>query len=202
MTFTDPLEEQRNLDNCCFNWSPDGSYLAYKRINREVSNDWQLVIVGNDQPIYINEPKADLFGPTQWSPDGSILAWVGLIPNHSHGQLALTNVVTGRTQVLTLGNGFFVATGIAWAPNGEQIAIRQGDQIQIVNVRPGAVPATLDMIVQKENLALQGDSFAGISWSPDGKFIAYESGWQEDSRVWILEHSTNVNSLLVSQSGN
>lgn len=143
----------------------------------------------NNQPIYINEPEAFLFGPTQWSPDGSILAWIGLIPSTTHAsqfQLALTNVVSGRTQVLTFGNGFIGISGIAWAPNGEQIAVRQGGQLQIVNIRFGS-PAALDFKIQKENIALQGFSFAGLSWSPDGKFIAYESGWQENSRVWILE---------------
>jgi len=205
MTFTDPLDGQRNLDNCCFNWSPDGSYLAYKRVTREDSNNnpWQLVIMKNDQPIYINEPEAELFGPTQWSPDGSILAWVGLIPSTTHApqhQLALTNVVSGRTQVLTFGNGFVGISGIAWAPNGELIAVRQGDQLQIVNIRSGEVPAVLDLTIQKENIVLQGSSFGGLSWSPDGRFIAYETDWQENSRLWILEQSTSVNTPLVSRS--
>lgn len=105
MTFSDPLEGQRNLDNCCFNWSPDGSYLTYKRIIREISNDWQLVIMKNNQPIYINEPKAFLFGPTQWSPDGSILAWVGFDTKH-HTRITISTSSYKRRNWRDKGSDF------------------------------------------------------------------------------------------------
>ncbi len=93
-------------------------------------------------------------------------------------------------------------SGIAWSPSGEQIAIRQGDQLQIVNISYGVpTPAGVDMTIQKENIVLQGSSSAGFAWSPDGKFIAYDTDWQESSRIWILEQSTNIHVPLVSRFG-
>ena len=203
--FLDPLSMYRSLDNCCFNWSSDGKYVAYQHVFLEDSsgNHLQVVIMQNDQTIFTSDLEVGREDPLRWSPDSSILAWPASIHSKtatSRYQLALTDVASHSTTFLTFGNGFVGILGIAWSPSGNQIAARQGDELQIVDLGSG-VTLKSDETVQIQSMYLHGSSFEGLSWSPDEQFIAYETNWEPYSRIWILEPSSNVQIPLVSRFG-
>ena len=105
-----------------------------------------------------------------------------------------------NTKFVTFGKSIFGIAEIAWSPSGNQMAVRFWDELQIVNLSSLASP-DIDVTIQKESITLQGSSFKGLSWSPDEKYIAYETNWEPSSRIWILEPSTNVQIPLTSRYG-
>jgi len=190
--FVDQLPTNRSPEKCCFSWSPDGRYLAYKSMTHEDANGghWQVVIMQNGQISYKSDLEADLDVPLHWSPSGSILAWVSSLQYHQI-RLVFTDGMTGKTKLLFYGDDAIGISGIAWSPEGNQLAVAQGDQLQILNFRSvaGLEP---DVTIQKSNIPLKGFPDIGIAWSPDEKFVAYDTGFLEDSHIWILNLGDNV----------
>jgi Tol biopolymer transport system component len=139
--------------------------------------------------------------PLRWSPDSSILAWVASIDSETEAsryQLALTDMASRKTNFLTFGNGFIGILGIAWSPSGNKIIARQGDELQVVSLGEGVVLES-EETAQIQSISLRGSSFEGVSWSPDEKFIVYETHWEPYSRIWILELSNNIQAPLASR---
>jgi Tol biopolymer transport system component len=202
--FLDPLPISSDPDNCCFTWSPDGRYVAYKRVFLKDSSGYhrQVVIMQNEQTFFTSDLEIGLDDPLRWSPDSSLLAWAATIDSKtvaSQHKLALTDAAGQNTRYVTFGRGIFGISTIAWSPSGNQIAVRFWDELQIVNLS-SIVSSGTDVTIQKENLTLQGSSPNGLSWSPDEQYIAYETNWEPYSQIWILELGTNVQVPLVSRS--
>jgi len=185
-----PLAQpQKDLHVCCFTWSPHGDYLAYKQLKFEdtYGYHWQVVIMKNDETVIISELETNLDDPyLQWSPDGSTLAWQAETGGYRKYLLALSYMQTRKTVFLRIDEGYIGFGGIGWSPSGDQIAIRLGDELEILNPQPDAIPSSLT-IIEPQSISLHGSSFGGLSWSPDGEMIAYESDWQEGSRIWLLQ---------------
>ncbi len=205
--FLDPLQLHRSLDDRCFNWSPDGKYVAYKSVFLKDSSGYHrhVMILQNDQVVFTSDLEVDLDVPLQWSPGSSILAWAASDPEWSRYKLALTNTTGHSTRYVTFGRGIFGISTIAWSPSGNQIAVRFWDALQIVNLS-SIVSSDTDVTIQKDNLTLQGSSPQrsspkGLSWSPDEQYIAYETNLEPYSQIWILEPSTNVQIPLTSRYG-
>jgi len=192
--FIPPVKPQNDLSVCCFTWSPDGNYLAFKKLKFEglnVYNYWQVVIMKNDEIILTNEIEANIDNPyLQWSPDGSVLAWRADVGNRH--LLALSYVLTQKTVFLRVDDGFIGFGGIEWSPRGDKIALRLGDKLAILTPQSEAKPSSL-IIVKPPYVNLQGSSFSGFSWSPDEKLIVYESDWREGSQIWLLQLDESIN---------
>lgn len=193
-----------NPKNCCFTWSSDNEHLAYKRVKHQDSsgNHWQVVIMRGAEEILVSENETVPDSATlRWSPDGTTLAWRAEIRSQTTRtiyQLALTPVPTLDSVFITINNGVIGMGGFAWSPNGDRIAVRLYDQLAILSFRPRAAFSAYS-VEKQQDIALYGPSFSGLSWSPDGKMLAYETSWQDNSRIWLTAQDGSTQIALYTR---
>lgn len=156
-------------------WSPDGSRIAFR---------WQGPIrimnadgSGIDELTTCRRPDchADAGGDSHpsWSPDGTQVAF----SRFNGSQEELWVVGAEGADPRPLNQEFAAIVHVAWSPDGGSIAVvgfsgpgpEMGpDRIYLVEPETGEILRTLD--------APSGLEFAGtISWSPDGKFLAFDA---------------------------
>jgi TolB protein len=169
-------------------WSPDGQTIVYvrgpSRASAVVSVTplafGQLVNMdadgGEETVLTSGEPDA----APAWSPDGREIVFVrGHDLNKPSGDMDLfmLDVARGTLRRLT-DTPLSLETAPAWSPDGSRIAFARswatsafsGRAEIIVTNRDGSGESTL--LRHK----LYSETSYGLSWSPDGRYIALESG--------------------------
>ena len=154
----------------CPEWAPDSNGLLY-------TNNQGLWIVGtetHESPIRI-APFPDLVD-AGWSPDGSIVAAVS-----RDGDVFVVSVRDGT--LITRAKGPTSAS-LSWSPNGDRIAVGQGNTgdlspVLLINVQNG----------ESQELTASGRSFVGYGnpiWSSDGTSIALRDQHEADNGIVIV----------------
>lgn len=170
---TDAVDEQ------CPAFSPDGRQLAYGRadgVGEAGHTNAAMVIVDIDQAgaaTPVREiPVGD--GPVPpcplWSPDGRWLAFAvaDVVPG-TDGGLVTTVREVRVVQETSGGEVSFPgpASDFDWSPDSGRLAIATASGIVI------------ETIIDRAPLTLPNTAEVGtISWSPDGRFIAFERGFE------------------------
>lgn len=182
---------------CCFTWSPDGQYLAYKRVKLQDlngRNHWRLIIEQGDNILYESEYdtdfSGDLFTNMQWSPDGNTLAWI----EEENGYIVLTYLPTLQTTLID-DTGFY-STDVAWASNSKKIAVRSDQFLYILDLELSETQSKYTVVNQKK-LIINARTFGDLSWSPDSKYLAYETSYDLDSVIWLVDLDTNKQHKLI-----
>jgi dipeptidyl aminopeptidase/acylaminoacyl peptidase len=153
-----------------YSWSPDA-----KRIVLEMSESGdEHASDAKKDPGAPKAPKPIVIDRYRFKHDID-----GYLTASSRSHLFLFNVETRTLEGLTADKNFD-DSGAEWSPDGKQIAFvsnheKDSDQspnneIYVVDARPGAAPRKI----------VSGYSAGGqrLSWSPDGKFIAYLIGYE------------------------
>lgn len=138
-----------------FSWSPDSKYLA-------LASGASLRIAsvdGLDQRDLLGSWPSFVTGIPTWSPDGKQIAFTSSQPKDG---LYIVNI--DNKQVRFLASGGHSA---AWSPGGQYIAYTSNYQghteVYIAKVADSSV----------YRLTYGDDNVANLSWSPDGKEIAF-----------------------------
>ena len=92
-----------------------------------------------------------------WSPAGDLLAVADAV-----GRLAVLDATTGATVAAVDGLGAVRAVG--WSPRAPEIAVGTERQLLVLTLRDGALSPRV--------LAPRAASGAGLTWSPDGAWLA------------------------------
>jgi WD40 repeat protein len=143
--------------------------------------------------------------PCAWSPDGQQIAVGSRRGNTNVGVIQILDVATWRTQFTLPGITNHFPRGLAWSPNGRQLAASY--------FVPGQVQVW-DLATRKEVLSLPkahgGGEVRTVAWSPDGRLLA-TAGLDGAVRLWnvetkenilsFLEHSNSVSSAVWSPDG-
>jgi WD40 repeat protein len=150
-------------------WSPDAKLIAFERTLAD--NSYALFVMGYDgrgaHRLGNSTVWSDLYA---WSPDATEIAFVFVDEFVENPHLALTRVDVGGTRVIApVGDS---PGGVAWAPDGQSLAIGSNDNLLVVAAHDG--PS------QSRVLSRRGTS--GPSWSPDGKRIVAA---REDD-LWVF----------------
>ncbi|HEY7398774.1 MAG TPA: hypothetical protein VH538_10755 [Gaiellaceae bacterium] len=171
-------------------WSPDGAELAY------VTDDGRFLAVegvGGTPPMdtIAALPNAlartGRIGDPSWSPDGSDIVFTVYETNDSitggewRQQLYTVDLAQRNVRQLTETATDESDESPAFSPDGSEIAYAHwGTQRGIWLVRPDGSDA--------HPIAATGGYAAGVSWSPDGRAIAFaQLGFAGDSGIYVVD---------------
>ena len=143
-------------------WSPDGKDVIFS--GRTASNRrlWLYRVAADGRtpprPLAINAPVKNPAQPT-WSPDGSKLAF------SDAGALTVGSLFVmsaDGSHVRRLAGG----TGAVWSPDGSMLAFRSHGHGGTWTIHADGTHLT----------RLPRGSWAGLSWSPDSRYIVFAGG--------------------------
>ena len=198
-------------------WTPDGRYLSFlsSRGGADGAQLWLMDRRGGEAAM-ITHVKGGI-SEYAWSPDGKRAVFVITDPDssesdstappkpividrylfksdgggyldHQRDHLYLFELESRKVEQLTSGD--FDDESPAWSPDGRQIAFvsergpdadRTGNSdIFVIEARPGASPRRLT--------TFDGPDDGDLSWSPDGKSIAYIQGSEPKYSAYNMRH--------------
>ena len=188
--------------------SRDGRLVAYTLV-RAVEGEWiesLRVIQADGQEDREIAPRADT---PRWSPDGSRLAW---IDRESRPAQVMSAAPDGsdRRRLTSLAGG---VTDFAWAPDGSALAVTSpvaegngSPATQIFHVPLSGEPRQLTRV--RDYLIVHvWEPDANLSWSPDGRWIAYATKptarFDDDfaSDVHVVEVASGESRTVVRRPG-
>lgn len=158
------------------------SVIAYTKFVQDSSEVWLINEDGTGNRRV--GPGAE----ATWSPDGSYLAFT--LMRDGNSDIYMMNVDGGDVTRLTTNPA--EDHGPTWSPDGSMIAFnsdRSGnDQIWRSNVEPGNWGYNLTQLTQ-ETAHNRVNNF--ISWSPDGRWIAFEADRDRDDPEIYLANAVD-----------
>lgn len=193
-----------------FDWSPNGTQIAYVYENNEAYSDLALFRLSDSVSIEITSTKGAEQSPS-FSPDGKTLAYV-YIEDFSasivNPQLMLIDIKSRKSRQVPLTVPV-IGQRVSWSPDGKTIAFVSGtfddDCGDIYFTAPDG--SSVIRMTELPNCATQ------VLWSPDGKYLAFigrdkkikgnivEWGWQiyiMDSRGQDVVQVTHEKDWIIS----
>jgi TolB protein len=173
-------------------WSPTGNRIAYVA----PGGVWTMSATGT-QKKRLTKGKGDTLAPS-WSPDGKRIAFVDLAAVHG-SNYAIYVIGSDGNGLKRIVRGARYQNNPAWSPTGKVIMFERGNMLWTVKPNgrgqkrvaagtspswsPGGQNVALDRNGDLWTMKANGtgahlvievpSSTAGISWSPDGRWIAY-----------------------------
>jgi Tol biopolymer transport system component len=146
--------------------SPDGQSIA---VATYIGGSWNGIYLlnrfGKARIKIVDNPNGA--GSPTWSPDGTRLAFVGILPGPygNYGRIFIVNRDgTGLRQLSpeVAANDYQFDSGSSWAPDGTRLVFSRNGILYLINADGSGLIST-------------GVSGADPAWSPDGTQIAYGS---------------------------
>ncbi len=188
-------------------WSPDNRWLSFVRRDEDGRGQLHALPLDGGEARSLSKQENDI-ADYQWSPDGKSIAFLADIPKLEskkaresyYGEYKVFNKDYSLQQLWTIDvkaaleqsqpgqqrtRGDQHVTGLAWAPNGKQIAF---------SARIDPIPEHEDQL-ELYLLNLKDDSITQITeypgmdenpvWAPDGSQIAFEN-YSENGADWNI----------------
>jgi len=173
--------------NVTASWSPDGSKLAV--IHR---GDVWIAFSNGNKPIQITKTLVKE-GRPGWSPDGKMVNYSA--PSNKNKSVLYVVTASGNKIIKKVDD----CSICAWSPNNKEFATSSNEVISIIPITGGVTK----QIVNLKDLGL--DRVFDLSWSPDGKKIAFIGDYTEKdeaSPIFVISaKGGKVNELAVDDLG-
>ena len=167
-------------------WSPDGSTIAFVVSWYELSAGHyfrrnHIFTVGSDGTgvTQLTSGAVEDCGPS-WSPDGRRLAfgrqtWTEESAEGRRGQQwFIASIDADGENLSELTRGPFSETNPSWSPDGARIAVEWNGRLAVMK------PDGTD--VRRMPVDFELNSWSGLSWSPDGKQLAFSVFEEQDGQ--------------------
>lgn len=161
-------------------WSPDGRQLIFTisgwglRLVTPPRLSWKILWGGDSSPMAID-----------WSPDGTMIAFVHSVdvdppgPNGERRRDALFVMNadgTGERELPTAGQS---VESVTWSPDSRRVAYIDVDGRPLAKTPPAEAISSVRSVSVDGGPPVQmfyaGPSALGLTWSPDGKWLAFQS---------------------------
>ncbi len=167
-------------------WSPDGGRLAYES-NQTGNWDIWMVHVAGGSPANLTADYEGADRCPSWSPDGRQIAF--LSSRDGGGYFVMSALVGGRCRKVAATSWiWFLQSQPQWSSDGSELACVVWDSagyfVEIVSLQE-VTSRRLSIPVQKFNVW-------GLSWSGDGRFLAYITAvdrLSSTSQLWVMRVS-------------
>jgi Tol biopolymer transport system component len=152
-------------------WSPDGRTIAFARVlccDYDDQKDGIYTIAPDGR----NQKRIDTTRAyaLDWSPDGATIAFLS-----EGGRVRLLDLESGdapRLMITNIGGG---KADIAWSPQGNKLALATAAGIYVVSAAGGRARR-----IVKTGIGSFGQFGPTVSWSPDGRHLAFSGNMQRD----------------------
>ena len=164
-------------------WAPDGRYVAYQS-NHEGTPNIYVLDTHNKVSQRLTNHEGRSLRPA-WSPNGK---WIAFVSDRAGEFLDVYRMDTDGSNVRRLTNQAH-NWGPAWSPDSQWITFNSTqDKIRTLNIM------TADGR-RRTQLKWGVSTPDGVTWSPDGKQIAYAAGRQFEDGINIHVIDTDGNNL-------
>jgi hypothetical protein len=170
-------------------WSPDGSRLAYVRINADEGGTESALVTSLADGSRRTEASTG-FAPfyLAWDPTSSRVAYLGS-RGASEIELGIVDVGDGGERAVPLDGGqpFY----LSWGPRGDELLVHVGfDRLDTLHL-----DGTLDTVDARPG------AFRAPVWTTDGRSFVYASGTPTAQRLVVQDADGRHSSDLVRFSG-
>lgn len=157
-----PLSEEGFGDG--FDWSPDGTQLAFS-----FHGDIWVSRNGTEEPVNITNSSGSSERDPAWSPDGTEIAFSGIGMVNADG--------TGRRMLQAPDGSQINGSGPDWSPDGQTLSFVTGRAGRAADVFTVSTDGSdLTRVIEA------GALFTPTAWSPDGARIAFRT-WEGGLRA-------------------
>lgn len=169
-------------------WSADGEWMSYIGPYQDDSYAVFVRPFGTGDALPVVEVDQLNFNAAQtWSPDGRTLAVTMQLPSGYQGVylVAINGSTPPRQLTPDRGSAFFPS----WSPDGEWIAFSWSP---VANSEIWRLPVTGETTLvtgempQPERLTFDFNADTAPRYSPDGAWIAFETGRDDNTEIYLL----------------
>jgi formylglycine-generating enzyme required for sulfatase activity/Tol biopolymer transport system component len=187
-------------------WSPDGLKITFNTNRAHLREDiWIMSADGSDKKA-LTSTGSDACSKASWSLDGSKITFWAFRPWGQGGSIWTMNA-DGSSQTKIYVKSSYDSHNPTFSPDGTKIAfdscIRYGGgplELYKMNSDGTDVVKILDALDGKHDC--MGRSSGSISYSPDGKWLAFEAERSGNWDIWIVKPDGSDLTQLTTDSSN
>ncbi len=173
-------------------WSPDGSKLAFTRLQKtdqKLSSEILVANVDDDSVNSIYTSHADYPFYLYWSPDNANISFIASTPGSQTIAFKIIPSNGGDERILDVGTPFYWS----WAPDGKNMIVHKGNEDGTTQLSFLRVDSDVTEFAVDEAPA----SFIAPAWSPDGRYILLTKRTEKEQQI-ILADSTGKELKTIS----
>jgi Tol biopolymer transport system component len=172
-------------------WSPDGEALSFESIHNRLGREiYRVTLADNRIQRLTNNPAED--SHHTWSPDGKRIAFIS--NRNDLFQLFVMQADGSQQGIIDVGDMAVIAP--AWSPDGNSIAfvgfVSGVSEAEIFTVSPVCTALDTQCTPIIHQITHHQTTIDDVSWSPDGKRLAFISMRDGDLDIYIHDIATGL----------